>query len=142
TNIHGHDEDLEAGRVLRFSKHGKWHRFHRFQHFYSIFFYGLLTFNWFLTTCFFQTKRYLGRKVSFGKLRSPFTQWCVLVISKIIYVLLWIVIPLVSFNSVWWKILLGFFIMHYVAGLILSIVFRLAQVVEDTDTMLPHESGT
>ena len=29
TNIHGHDEDLEAGRLLRFSKHAKWHRHHR-----------------------------------------------------------------------------------------------------------------
>ena len=37
TNIHGHDEDLEAGRVLRFSKHSKWHKLHKFQHYYSIF---------------------------------------------------------------------------------------------------------
>ena len=49
TNIHEHDEDLEAGRILRFSKHAKWHRFHKFQHFYSIFLYGLLTFNWAIT---------------------------------------------------------------------------------------------
>jgi len=32
TNIHGHDEDLDAGRIIRFSKHSKWHCFHRFQH--------------------------------------------------------------------------------------------------------------
>ncbi|MGB5355336.1 MAG: fatty acid desaturase, partial [Eudoraea sp.] len=49
TNIPEHDEDLEAGRILRFSKHAKWHRFHKFQHYYSIFLYGLLTFNWAIT---------------------------------------------------------------------------------------------
>ncbi|MDP2686690.1 MAG: acyl-CoA desaturase [Aequorivita sp.] len=142
TNIHGHDEDLEAGRILRFSQHSKWHKFHKFQHLYSIFFYGLLTFNWVLTTDFTQTKRYLARKLSYGKLPKPITQWSILVITKLIYMSLWIIIPLLFFNIVWWKILIGFFIMHYVAGLILSIVFQLAHVVEDTDILLPDESGT
>ena len=32
TNIHGHDEDLDAGRILRFSKHTKWKPHHKFQH--------------------------------------------------------------------------------------------------------------
>ena len=142
TNIHGHDEDLEAGRILRFSQHSKWHRLHKFQHLYSLFFYGLLTFNWVLTTDFFQTKRYLKRKLSYGKLPKPATQWSILVITKLIYLALWILIPILFFNIVWWKILIGFFIMHYVAGLILSLVFQLAHVVEDTDIFLPDESGT
>ncbi len=42
TNIHGHDEDFEAGRILRFSQTCKWHKFHKFQHYYSIFLYGLI----------------------------------------------------------------------------------------------------
>ena len=37
TNIIGHDEDLEAGRILRFSKTAKWYSHHRFQHYYSVF---------------------------------------------------------------------------------------------------------
>jgi linoleoyl-CoA desaturase len=40
TNIHGHDEDLDAGRVIRFTKEAEWYRFHKFQHYYSIFVYG------------------------------------------------------------------------------------------------------
>jgi len=58
TNIHGHDEDLEAGRIIRFSKHSKWRWFHKFQHYYSVLLYGLLTLNWSITTDFFQMKRY------------------------------------------------------------------------------------
>lgn len=142
TNIHGHDEDLEAGRVLRFSKHAEWHKMHRFQHYYSVFLYGLLTFNWALTTDFMQTYRYLKRKLYFGKLPKPSVQWSVLIVTKIIYFSIWIVIPILFFEITWWKILLGFFIMHYVAGLILSIIFQLAHVVEDADMPLPEPSGT
>jgi linoleoyl-CoA desaturase len=36
TNIPGHDEDLDAGRVIRFTK-AKWYNFHRFQQYYSVF---------------------------------------------------------------------------------------------------------
>ena len=142
TNIHGHDEDLEAGRVLRFSKHAKWYSFHRFQHYYGVLLYGLLTFNWALTTDFQQTYRYLKRKLSFGKFPNPSTQWSILIITKVIYFALWIVIPILFFNIVWWKILIGFFIMHYVAGIILSVVFQLAHVVEDAEVFLPDTSGT
>ena len=39
----------------------------------------------------------------------------------------------------WWQILIGFFIMHYTAGLILSLTFQLAHVVEDTQMPLPDE---
>lgn len=142
TNIHGHDEDLEAGRILRFSKHAKWHKLHKFQHYYSVFLYGLLTFNWALTTDFKQTKDYLKRKLSFGKFPKPSVQWSILVITKIIYFSIWLVVPILFFNITWWKILIGFFIMHYVAGLILSIIFQLAHVVKEADMPLPEESGT
>ncbi|NER18672.1 fatty acid desaturase family protein [Spongiivirga citrea] len=142
TNIHGHDEDLEAGRVLRFSKHAKWYKYQKYQHYYSVLLYGLLTFNWAITTDFMQMRRYLKRKLSYGELQSPAKQWSVLVITKLIYLTVWIVLPLIFIDVVWWKVLLGFFVMHYVAGLILSVVFQLAHVVEDTAMPLPDESGT
>ncbi|RNL84904.1 acyl-CoA desaturase [Sinomicrobium pectinilyticum] len=142
TNIHGHDEDLDAGRIIRFSEHAKWRRFHRFQHYYSIFLYGLLTINWAITTDVRQMRRYLKRKLSYGKLQSPVKQWSALIISKLIYISLWIVLPMLVLDIAWWKILLGFFTMHYTAGLILSIVFQLAHIVEDTETLMPDETGT
>lgn len=142
TNIHGHDEDLDAGAMLRFSEHTKWRRFHRFQHIYSIFLYGLLTINWALTSDFKQTNRYLKRKLSYGKMPKPFEQWSMLIVTKVLYAIIWLVIPMLFFDIAWWKILIGFFIMHYTAGLILSVVFQLAHVLEDTIMPLPDESGT
>ena len=140
TNIHGHDEDLDAGRIIRFTKEAEWHRFHKFQHYYSVFLYGLLTFNWALTTDFKQMQSYLGRKLSYGEAKSPKILWTTLIITKIIYVSIWIVLPIVI-GIAWWKVLIGFFIMHYTAGLILSIVFQLAHVVEETTNPIPNEVG-
>ncbi len=141
TNIHGHDEDLDAGRIIRFSEHSQWYKFHKFQHLYSIFLYGLLTFNWMLTSDFKQTKRYLSKKLSYGKFPKPSVQWTTLLITKAIYVTIWIVLPILFFEIAWWKILIGFFLMHYVAGLILSVVFQLAHVVGDTQMPLPDNTG-
>jgi linoleoyl-CoA desaturase len=140
TNIPGHDEDLDAGRIIRFTHSAKWHSFHRFQHLYSVFLYGLLTFNWSLTTDFKQMKAYLKRKLSYGEAKSPKILWTTLVITKVIYFSIWIVIPMII-GVTWWKVLLGFFIMHYTAGLILSIVFQLAHIVEETTNPSPNEVG-
>lgn len=95
TNIPGHDEDLDAGRVIRFTKEATWYKFHAFQHYYSIFLYGLLTINWCLTTDFKQMGGYLKRKLSYGNTPNPKTLWTGLVISKIVYFSFWIVLPLV-----------------------------------------------
>ena len=141
TNIHGHDEDLAAGRILRFSKHSKWFPHHKYQQFYSFLLYGLMTINWAITGDFVQTIRFLKRKLSFKKLISPKKQWINLIFTKIIYFTIWIVLPMVLLNLVWWKILIGFFILHYIAGVILTIIFQLAHVVEKVEMPLPSNLG-
>lgn len=137
TNVHGHDEDITVGQIVRFTPEAKWHRFHRFQHIYSFFLYGLLTLNWAITTDFRQSRKYLKQKLAYGKLPSPFKQWTTVAISKIVYLLLWIVIPIAFTELTWWMVLLGFFAMHFTAGLILSVVFQLAHVTENTQMLVP-----
>ena len=143
TNIHGHDEDLEAGRIIRFSKHSKWSAYHRFQHIYSVFLYGLVTINWSITTDIKQTRKYLKKKLTYRKKLQPIRQWLILILTKLIYFVIWIVFPIVFLELEWWKILLGFFVMHYTAGLILSLVFQLAHIIEDAQMPLPDkDTGT
>lgn len=142
TNIHGHDEDLEAGTVMRFSKHAKWLAIHRFQHLYFIILYGLMTLRWVITTDFIQLKRYLKLNLSYKKKISPTREWLVLVLSKTFYVALWIVLPMLVLDLAWWKILIGFVVMHYTAGIILSVVFQLAHITTNTDMPLPSTTGS
>jgi linoleoyl-CoA desaturase len=141
TNIQGHDEDIDAGRIIRFSRHAKWLPIHKFQKYYSIFLYGLLTINWAITTDFKQMHSYLKRKLSYGEFPNPATEWTVLIITKIIYYLLWLVLPLFVLDIAWWKVLIGFFVMHYTAGMILSVIFQLAHVVPATEMPVPDTEG-
>ena len=141
TNIPGFDEDIDAGRIIRFSKNAKWLQVHKFQKYYSIFLYGLLTINWAITTDFRQMHKYLKRKLSYGKFPNPATEWTTLIVTKIIYYLLWIVLPLLILDIAWWKVLIGFFVMHYTAGIILSVVFQLAHIVPMAEMPLPDKEG-
>ncbi|WP_196889538.1 fatty acid desaturase family protein [Aureivirga sp. CE67] len=141
TNIQGYDEDIDAGRVIRFSKHAKWLKMHKFQKYYSIFLYGLLTFNWAVTTDFKQTYNYNKRNLSFGKYPSAAIQWINLIATKVLYYSIWIVLPYLVLDIALWKVFLGFFVMHYTAGIILSVVFQLAHVVPETEMPLPNEEG-
>ena len=84
TNIHGHDEDIDTGGILRFSQYSKWFPFHRFQQFYFIFLYGLLTLKWAVYDDFHQLKNYTSRKITYTDSKSPNLQWIGLIISKII----------------------------------------------------------
>tara|TARA_B110000263_G_scaffold198657_1_gene177555 strand:- start:1839 stop:2939 length:1101 start_codon:yes stop_codon:yes gene_type:complete len=140
TNIHGHDEDLEAGRIIRFSKHSKWLPFHRFQHIYSIFTYGLLTINWAITSDFITMTKYLKRRLTYKTILNPSRLWSILILTKILYLIIWIIIPVTFLKIVWWKILIGFFAMHYTAGIILSLIFQLAHIVEDAQMPMPQKN--
>lgn len=141
TNIEGHDEDMDAGRIIRFSKHADWMPIHKYQKYYAPILYGLLTINWAITTDFKQMSSYLKRKLSYGEFPNPKVEWTKLIISKIVYYSTWIVLPILVLNIAWWKVLIGFFVMHYTAGIILSVVFQLAHIVPSTEVPLPDENG-
>ncbi|MBH45312.1 MAG: acyl-CoA desaturase [Flavobacteriaceae bacterium] len=143
TNIKDHDEDLDAGVVLRFSKHADWRPHHRFQHLYSVLLYGLLTLKWAIVTDFIQLTRYQKKNLSYANSKSHSVQWVGLIISKIVYFSVWIILPIFIFHFTWWKVMIGFFVMHYTAGLILSLVFQLAHIIGEADMPLPDlNSGT
>lgn len=141
TNIPGFDEDIDSGRIIRFNKNSKWLKIHQFQKYYSFFLYGLLTINWAITTDFRQMRKYLKRKLSYGKFPNPASEWTTLIVTKLLYYFLWIVLPLLVLDIVWWKVLIGFFVMHYTAGIILSIVFQLAHIVPLAEMPLPDKEG-
>ena len=141
TNIPGFDEDIDAGRIIRFNKNSKWLKIHQFQKYYSFFLYGLLTINWAITTDFRQMRKYLKRKLSYGKFPNPAAEWTTLIVTKLLYYFLWIVLPLLVLDIAWWKVLIGFFVMHYTAGIILSIVFQLAHIVPLAEMPLPDKEG-
>lgn len=131
TNVSGMDEDLESDPMMRFSPDQERKRFHRFQHIYAWFLYSLMTISWAIDKDFSQLVRYKKKgllnmqKINFSK------ELIFLICSKVFYYGYVLVLPLV-FASTWWSALIGFFIMHFIAGFVLAIVFQCAHVVENT----------
>ncbi len=141
TNIDGHDEDIAPAGVLRFSPHKPLLKIHKFQHWYAWFFYGLMTISWVISK---DIKQLSGYKKENVKLSSPknYKQLFVdLSISKILYFSIFLVLPIILLPIPWYLTLLSFFVMHFIAGFILGIIFQSAHVVPTSDYPLPDESG-
>jgi linoleoyl-CoA desaturase len=65
--------------------------------------------------------------------KHPRSEWITLLVSKMLYYLAMIVVPLLVLDITWWQFLIGFLTVHLTAGLILGVVFQLAHVVEPTE---------
>jgi linoleoyl-CoA desaturase len=141
TNIHDVDEDISPRGVLRMTPHGPWKFFHRFQHIYAWFLYGLMTLIWVIVKDFVRIIKY--QKEGFVKKQraSIVNEWCVLIASKLLYFTYIIVLPLVFLPVAWWQVVIGFVAMHYVGGFILAIIFQPAHVIDGTEYPLPDEDG-
>lgn len=139
TNIEGLDEDIDIHGVIRLSKFEKWKPFHKYQKFYAFVLYGLLTIQWALVVDFRQTPRYLKQKLSGDGDLNPAKEWALLIITKTVYYLFWVALPLLILSVTFWQWLVGFLVMHYVAGLILSTVFQLAHVTDGVDVVSNEE---
>lgn len=140
TNVKGHDEDIELSPLLRMSPHQKLRKVHRYQYWYAFFFYSLSSLFWVFVKDYV---KFFKKKIgNYNNKTHPVIQYFILFLSKTIYYTLFLVIPLVFLKALWWQILLGFVIMHFVEGLTIAIIFMLAHVVEETHFPLPDNTGT
>jgi len=142
TNIEGLDEDIDPSGIMRFSPHTPNKYMYRFQFIYAWFFYGIMTLLWVTTKDFTQLERYkkMGmlqqEGVSYKKML-----WTI-IIGKIAYYVTFFV-PLFMLTDIpVWQIIVGFFTMHFLAGLILGMIFQPAHVTTSTEFPLPDEQNT
>ena len=131
TNIDGLDEDINPGPLLRFSPlkpHKPWHRF---QHFYAWFFYGLMTFIWVTFKDYVALNRYkkFGLLERMGK--SYNNLFFRITLAKVLYYPVMVGIPLAFSGLAPSQVILGWLLMHFIGGLTLALVFQPAHVMED-----------
>ncbi len=141
TNIDGHDEDIDAGDLLRFSPNQPHLKIHRFQHIYAWFIYGLMTLSWTITMDFKQMARYKENKKKYTQGRSVTSVAIELVISKIIYYLYILVLPIIFLPIPWYLVLVFYFMMHFICGLTLAVIFQTAHVMPTTEFPQPDPEG-
>jgi linoleoyl-CoA desaturase len=141
TNVVHMDDDIEDKLVLRFSPHTKVKRVHRFQWLYSFLFYGLSTLYWVTAKDFVQYVKYRKNGVNAGSTAENRRMLFGIVVLKLVYFFVAIAVPVVFFKIPFLQVLAGFLLMHFVAGIILTVVFQLAHAVEGTSHPTPDENG-
>ena len=141
TNIHDVDEDISPRGILRLSPDSEWKSFHRFQYLYAWFAYGLMTLAWVLVKDFARLSKYEKDGLVAKQKANLTTEWIILVATKVVYFLYIFVLPVYLLPITWWHALIGFLVMHYVAGFILAVIFQPAHVVEGTEYLMPDENG-
>ncbi len=142
TNIVPLDDDIADRLVMRFSPHTKVKGYQKLQYIYAFFFYGLLTAYWTLAKDFIQFNNYTKNGVNPNTFKQNIVTLSKIIASKVVYFFVIIFCPFYFFNIPFVEVLTGFFVMHFVAGLILTTVFQLAHTVEGTTHPLPDENGT
>jgi linoleoyl-CoA desaturase len=70
-----------------------------------------------------------------------YREWFELIGTKLFYVIYIFAIPLLVTSLLWWQILIGIFIMHYIAGFTLAIIFQPAHVIEGTEFPMPDDQN-
>lgn len=141
TNVDGMDEDIDPGKSLRFTPHKKRLKAHRYQHLYAWFLYGLMTMMWSTTKDFKQVKRYDTKGLLNKKEKSYGGYLRDIILVKVVYYLYVLVLPLVIMPQAWLIILIGYVVMHFIAGLLLAVIFQSAHVMPSSDFPEPDIEG-
>ncbi len=140
TNIAHLDDDIDDKLVLRFNPHTKVKAIQKLQFIYAFFFYGITTIYWALLKDFVQHRRYVKEGVNSSGEKENRLLLLKMIVDKLIYFSVILVLPWLA-GIPFLSVLAGFLVMHFTAGIILTVVFQLAHTVEGTAHPLPDESG-
>jgi linoleoyl-CoA desaturase len=138
TNVEGMDSDIDVKPFMRLHEAQPWKSYHRYQHIYWVPLYGISYLAWVFYEDFV---KYFSVKISpNGEKKSmPLREHVIFWMTKITYVTVYVVLPILMVGFVPW--LIGFLVITFVCGLTTSIVFQLAHVVEGTQFHLPVSEG-
>ena len=141
TNIEGLDEDIDTPGILRFTPNRPLKKIHKLQFIYAWGFYSIMTLFWMTAKDWLALARYRkkGLVKSSGNSVGQLTRD--LIISKLLYFGYIMVLPALFSGLPFWKIIVGWMVMHAVTGLILASIFQPAHVLEDLQ-FAQGEKGT
>ena len=139
TNIPEHDEDIEQIGILRLQPNQELKKIHRFQYIYAFFLYSLSTFFWVLLKDY---KKFFQHQLG-GHYRKTFPkkEMFRLFFYKALYYFLFLVLPILVLDIAWYWVVFGFVMSHLLEGFLVSVIFMLAHIVEDTEFPEPCKEG-
>lgn len=127
-NVHGEDEGIFAHGIFRFSPHAPWKKMHRYQHIYVFFLYAIAS----LDFVFVKDLEYLLLKTNKNvrDVRIPAIEYVTIIGSKIFYLFYMIALPVLILGFPLWKVILAFFIAHFIMGLVASWIIQTAHLLD------------
>ena len=129
TNIPQVDDDIDLGPFGRLSLEIPLRSYHRYQHYYLWFFYTMLVLQWHFYSDY---KKLWTGKIGERTFGSPQGRdWAGVVAGKVFFLSLAFVIPL--FRHPWWVVVISYLLVTMAVGLVISVVFQLAHVVEEVE---------
>ena len=129
TNIDGIDDDIAKSPIIRHCESQKWVPAHKVQYLYLLPVYALSTIFWIFIMDF---TKYFSRKIyTTDAWKMATKNHIIFWVTKVLYFTFYMVLPIIVWGFLPWVI--GFFVLNAVMGLILSLVFQLAHVVENTE---------
>jgi len=128
-NVIHHDPDVSPIKLLRFSPDSEYRKIYKFQFIYAWFLYGLMTFSFATVKEFKQLFEWSRNEViTVGQFRQLMLE---LICWKIMYYSFILIIPILVLNISFLEWFSLFFLMHFVAGFLLAIVFQTAHIMPD-----------
>jgi linoleoyl-CoA desaturase len=122
--------------MMRLNENQKRRSFHRFQHIYFVFLYGLSYISWIFYHDF--QKYFTGKIAEGAKKKINLKEHVIFWLTKIGYVGVYIAVPIIMVGAI--KAIVGFLIVTTICGLFIAIVFQLAHVVEETSFPTPNQA--
>jgi linoleoyl-CoA desaturase len=135
------DDDISDKPMLRFAPNTEVKKYHRFQWIYAFLFYGITTLYWVLLKDFVQFSKYKKEGVNNNSRKENSVSMLKIVLVKLFYIFIVLVMPTLFFDIPFGQIVVGFLLMHFIAGVILTVTFQLAHSVEGTTHPVPNEDG-
>lgn len=132
TNIFDMDEDIDSKFIIRLSPYAELKKFHKYQYIYALPLYCFLTLAT-LVKDFTQVLSYTSKNFQFKAKTNQSKELVILILTKIAYLGCALALPYFLLDITWWQLAIGFCVAHFTTGIILSVVFQLAHVVEDTE---------
>lgn len=138
TNIEHADEDIAPKYVLRLTENQPRRWFHKYQHYYATFFYSLVVILWMTVKDFVKLSQY--RKMGLVKSNSEsFYVITKIVLRRSVFFGLFLVIPLIFLDFSPILIVSMFLTMLAVSGLVLTVIFQAAHIVQECASLQQDE---
>ncbi len=138
TNIPGSDMDIEQSGIARVTPSSPWKPMHRYQHLYLPFVYPFFT----LFLVYFKDfKLFASGKYGNITRKHPSREYVILVTSKLFYFSYSLLIPLLVIDLPWWKILIGYLLVHMVLGSFIVLILFPGHLNEESRFTFPDENG-